>query len=155
MFSGVGKTPEEAKADMLFQMKFLKESAIEKSFSYPAFLDEEFEVVYKFDTESLLQYYAGVITPAALERLSGIHQKQLWNYLNGRSKPRKQQVEKIEKALHSLGAELTYCYSETLVGLIVTPLIQPYLNQPEHYNAFPLRNEQFLMHYKESFRKEG
>ena len=106
MFSGVGKSPDEAKADMLFQMKFFKETAIEKSFSYPAFLDEEFEVVYKFDTESLLQYYAGVITPAALERLSGIHQKQLWNYLHGRSKPRKQQIEKIEKALHNLGAEL-------------------------------------------------
>ena len=94
----------------------------------------------------------GVITPAALERLSGIHRKQLWNYLHGRSKPREQQ---IEKALHSLGAELTYCCSETLVGLIVTSLIQPYLNQPEHYNAFCRRNEQFLMHYKESFREEG
>ncbi|MCL4482938.1 MAG: helix-turn-helix domain-containing protein [Bacteroidetes bacterium] len=54
----------------------------------------------------MLQYDAGVITPAALERLSGIHQKQLWNYLHGRSKPRRQQVEKIEKALHSLGNEL-------------------------------------------------
>ena len=106
MFSGVGKSPEEAKADLLFQMNFFKETAIEKSFPYPAYLDEEFEVVYKFDTESLLQYYAGVIAPAALERLSGIHQKQLWNYLHGRSKPRKQQVEKIEKALHSLGSEL-------------------------------------------------
>jgi len=105
-FSGVGQSPEEAKSEMLFQMNFFKETAIEKGFSYPAFLDGEFEVVYKFDTESLLKYYSGVITPASLERLSGIHQKQLWNYLHGRSKPRKQQIEKIEKALHSLGAEL-------------------------------------------------
>lgn len=50
--------------------------------------------------------YAGIITPAALERLSGIHQKQLWNYMHGRSKPRKNQVQKIEKALHTLGLEL-------------------------------------------------
>jgi hypothetical protein len=106
MFSGVGKSPEEAKTDMLFQMNFYKETAIEKGFSYPYWLNEEFEVVYKFDTESLLQYYAGIITPSALERLSGIHQKQLWNYLHGRSKPRKQQVDKIEKALHDLGSEL-------------------------------------------------
>ena len=106
MFSGYGDTPEEAKEDMLFQMSFFKDTAIEMGFSYPAFLDKEFKVVYKFDTESLLQYYAGVITPAALERLSGIHQKQLWSYLHGHSKPRKKQVEKIEKALHSLGLEL-------------------------------------------------
>jgi hypothetical protein len=38
MFSGVGKSPEEAKADMLFQMNFFKEPAIEKSFPYPTFL---------------------------------------------------------------------------------------------------------------------
>ena len=106
MFSGVGKSPETAKADMLFQMNFFKETAIEKGFSYPKWLDDEFEVVYKFDTQSLLEYYAGVITPAALERLSGIHQKQLWNYMHGHSKPRKRQVEKIERALHSLGSEL-------------------------------------------------
>ena len=106
MFSGMGDTAEKAKADMMGLMKFCKETAIEDNRSYPDFLDEEFEVVYKFDTKSLLEYYAGVITPAALERLSGIHQKQLWGYLHGKSKPRKQQVEKIEKALHNLGAEL-------------------------------------------------
>jgi len=37
MFSGVGKSPEEAKADMIFQMNLFKQTAIEKSFSYPAF----------------------------------------------------------------------------------------------------------------------
>jgi predicted RNase H-like HicB family nuclease len=106
MFSGMGDTAEKAKADMMELMRFCKETALEVKRPYPDFLDEEFEVVYKFDTKSLLEYYAGVITPAALERLSGIHQKQLWGYLHGHSKPRKQQVEKIEKALHKLGNEL-------------------------------------------------
>lgn len=49
MFSGVGKTPEEAKDDMLFPMNFFKETAIENNFAYPIFLNEEFEVVYKFE----------------------------------------------------------------------------------------------------------
>lgn len=106
MFSGGGNKPNEAKADMLFQMNFYKKTAIEMSFSYPVFLDEEFEVVYTIDKESILKYYLGMITPATLERLTGIHQRQLFSYLHGCSKPRKQQVEKIEKALHSLGKEL-------------------------------------------------
>ncbi len=106
MFSGMGDTAEKAKADMIGLMKFCKETALEDNRSYPDFLNEDFEVVYKFDTESLLKYYAGVITPAALERLSGIHQKQLWNYMHGLSKPRRKQVEKIEKALHAFGSEL-------------------------------------------------
>jgi len=107
MFTGMGETPDLAKQNMLEQMSFYKETCIEDSHEYPTFLDQEFEIVYKFDTQSLLKYYSGVITPAALERLSGINRKQLWSYLHGRSKPRKTQVDKIEKALHNLGDELS------------------------------------------------
>jgi predicted RNase H-like HicB family nuclease len=106
MFSGMGETAEAAKADMSQQMSFFKKTAIEDGFSYPDFLDDDFEIVYKFDTESLLEYYSGILSLSGLEKITGIHQKQLWNYLHGKSKPRKAQVEKIEKGLHSLGSEL-------------------------------------------------
>lgn len=105
-YTGMGDTADTAKANMLDAIKFHKQVCMVEGFDYPDFLNEEFEVVYKFDTKSLLEYYAGVITPVALERLSGIHQKQLWGYLHGHAKPRKQQVEKIEKALHTLVNEL-------------------------------------------------
>jgi len=107
MFTGMGETPDLAKQNMLEQMSFYKEACTEDGHEYPTFLDQDFEIVYKFDTQSLLKYYSGVITPAALERLSGINRKQLWSYLHGRSKPRKTQVDKIEKALHNLGNELS------------------------------------------------
>lgn len=106
MFSGMGNTAEEAKLDMRQQMDFFKKAAIEDGFVYPGFLDEDFEIVYKFDTESLLQYYSGILSLSGLEKITGIHQKQLWNYLHRKSKPRKAQVEKIEKGLHALGSEL-------------------------------------------------
>lgn len=48
----------------------------------------------------------GVITSTALERLTGINKKQLWNYSHGVSKPRKAERDKIENALHFLGREL-------------------------------------------------
>ena len=106
MFSGMGDTAEAAKMDMRLQMDFFKKAAIEDNFSYPDFLDGDFEILYKFDTESLLEYYSGILSLSGLEKITGIHQKQLWNYLHGKSKPRKAQVEKIEKGLHSLGSEL-------------------------------------------------
>ncbi len=105
-FTGMGDTPEEAKNNLIEQMNFYREYCKDEGLEYPSFLDEDFEVVIKFDTESLLQYYAGVITPAALERLTGINRKQLWSYMHGHSKPRKAQVEKINSALHQLGEEL-------------------------------------------------
>jgi len=107
MFSGMGKTAEEAKLELRQQMDFFKNTAIEKSFPYPAFLNEDFEIVYKFDTGSLLEYYSGILSLSGLEKITGIHQKQLWNYLHKKSKPRKAQIEKIEKGLHTLGIELT------------------------------------------------
>lgn len=45
MFNGMGETAEAAKKDMLQQMKFYRKTAREEGFSYPDFLDKEFEVV--------------------------------------------------------------------------------------------------------------
>lgn len=106
MFSGMGDTAEAAKEDMKAAIRHFVDASREDGYQYPKWLDGEYEIVYKFDTQSLLQYYAGVITPAALGRLSGINPKQLWSYMHGKSKPREAQVKKIEAALHKLGNEL-------------------------------------------------
>jgi hypothetical protein len=53
-----------------------------------------------------LDYYKGIFTNAALERITGINQKQIQHYASGLKKPRPAQVKKIESALHNLGAEL-------------------------------------------------
>jgi len=106
MFTGMGITAEAAKIDMRQQMDFYKKTALEENFLYPDFLNEDFEIVFKFDTESLLEYYSGILSLSGLEKITGIHQKQLWNYLHKKSKPRKAQVKKIEKGLHALGSEL-------------------------------------------------
>ncbi len=106
MFSGMGDTLEEAKQDMMTGMDFYKRTCIEEGIEYPSFMDTEYEFVYEFDVQSFLQYYSGIITPAALGKISGINPKQIWSYMHGKSKPRRPQVEKIEAALHSLGSQL-------------------------------------------------
>lgn len=105
-FTGMGHTVEEAKQDMLEGMDLLKRTCIEDGTEYPAILDEDFDIDYKFDVQSFMEYYSGIITPTALGRISGINPKQMWNYMHGVSKPRKAQVDKIENALHKLGKEL-------------------------------------------------
>ena len=95
-----------AKQDMLEGMDLLKRTCIEDGTEYPAILDEDFDIDYKFDVQSFMEYYSGIITPTALGRISGINPKQIWNYMHGVSKPRKAQVDKIENALHKLGREL-------------------------------------------------
>ena len=105
IFSGMGDTAEAAKKDMEEQMKFYKQTAKEERFKYPEFLDGEFEVVYRWDCESLLALYSDILTLTGLGKRSGINHKQLWSYMHGNSKPRRAQLDKLENAIHELGRE--------------------------------------------------
>lgn len=101
---GGGNTVEEAKQSVIDAIRLLKE--YNSSENIPAILKTDYQIVYKFDTQSLLNYYKGVFTNAALERVTGINQKQLQHYASGLKKPRLIQKKKIQDALHELGSEL-------------------------------------------------
>jgi hypothetical protein len=107
MFSGMGDTPEAAKKDMINSMVFFSEVAKQNNYQYPAWIEGEIEIDCKYDVESLLTYYSGIITPTALSRLTGINAKQIWAYSHGKSKPRVEQLKKIQQGLHKLAAELS------------------------------------------------
>lgn len=101
---GGGETVAEAKQSVVDAIRILKQyNTAEK---IPEILKGEYDLVYKFDTVSLLNYYKGIITNAAWERMTGINQKQLQHYASGLKKPRQPQAKKIEQALHQLGKEM-------------------------------------------------
>lgn len=96
----------DLKKETIESIKFYIDCAKEDGDEYPAVFDTEFELVYKFDIESLLTFYEKVISRAALGRITGINERQLSHYACGRSKPRPEQAKKIVKALHELGQDL-------------------------------------------------
>jgi predicted RNase H-like HicB family nuclease len=105
--SGGGNTLEECKANILEGLKLMIENSSKSYCKAPQWLvDGEFEIEYRYDVQSLLIYYSNVFTKPALERLTGINQKQLHHYATGLKKPREPQRKKIESALHRLGSEL-------------------------------------------------
>jgi predicted RNase H-like HicB family nuclease len=101
---GGGDTAEEAKKSIVEAIKLLKEGNSEENI--PDILKGDYRLIYKFDTESLLAYYKGIFTNSALEKITGINQRQLQHYSSGLKKPRETQRKKIENALHKLGGEL-------------------------------------------------
>lgn len=101
---GGGETVAEAKQSILDAIRLFKQYNTAENI--PDILKYEYELVYKFDAVSLLNYYKGIITNAAWERMTGINQKQLQHYASGLKKPRPAQAKKIEHALHQLGKEL-------------------------------------------------
>ena len=101
-----GSTIEEIKTNLIDALDVFVETSREMGLEVPEKLKGDYEIRFTMDVKSLLTYYAGIFTKAGLERLTGINQKQLWHYAKGKSVPRRAQVERIENALHRLGAEL-------------------------------------------------
>ena len=90
-----GNTVQETKDSILEAIELYKKY----NDKIPVELQGNMDIEWVFDVQSFLQYYSGIFTKAALERITGINQKQLGHYASGIKKPRRAQVEKIEKAL--------------------------------------------------------
>lgn len=93
-----GETVQEVKNNILESIEIQKELG-----NIP---NEKYELSYKYDMESLLTYYKGILSNPAIEKITGINQKQIHHYASGLKKPRLEQRKKIEEGLHKLGKEL-------------------------------------------------
>lgn len=101
-----GSTIAEIKANLLDAVDDYIETCKENGMIIPEELLGEFNIEFSMDVKSLLNLYEKIFSKSGLERLSGINQKQLWHYANGKSVPRRAQALKLENALHRLGTEL-------------------------------------------------
>ena len=101
-----GQTPAELKKNIKEAIAFHIEGSLADGDYIPDVFLSDYELIYKFDTEGLLNYYKEIFTKPALQKLTGINEKQLHHYASGLRKPRKTQIVKIENALHELGREL-------------------------------------------------
>ena len=101
-----GDSVDEIKTSMYEAIEDYIQVCKEFDLEIPDQFKSEYELVFELDVCSLLKIYEGIFSKAGLEKLTGINQKQLWHYANGKSKPRQEQRLKIEKGLHRLGNEL-------------------------------------------------
>ncbi len=99
---GTGNTVAEAIEDFNNSYAGMKELYKRKN---RAFVEAVFS--FSYDLSSFLEYYSRIFTYSALERLTGVNQSQLSQYVQGYRKPSKKTTKKIEDALHRLGTELS------------------------------------------------
>lgn len=101
-----GDSIDEIKSAMCDAIADFIEVNEEYNLDTPEVFKGDYELYFELDVCSFLKIYEGIFSKAGLERLTGINQKQLWHYAQGKSKPRQAQRLKIEKGLHRLGSEL-------------------------------------------------
>jgi hypothetical protein len=98
---GEGKTVEEAKSDFLGCYEDVR-----NHFYTEGELFQECDFDFKYDIASFLSYYSNILTLPGLGKITGINQRQLEFYVEGRTRPRPETVKKIEHSLHALSTEL-------------------------------------------------
>jgi predicted RNase H-like HicB family nuclease len=101
-----GKTLSEIEKNMREAIKAHVELTQAYNETVPKVFLGKYDLVFKYDPSTLLSQFTGIFTKAALERITGINQRQLWHYASGEKKPRTKQKERIEQGLHKLGKEL-------------------------------------------------
>lgn len=98
-----GDTVKDVKDDLKSSIEIYKNNNKQA----PEVLLREYELIWQYDTASFLEYYSKIFSKAGLERITGINQKQLGHYASGLKKPRKPQIEKIDKAIRWLAEDLS------------------------------------------------
>ncbi len=99
-----GDSIEAVKADTYKAIEGIKRNLPEER--WPEQIKGEFEIEWKFDVQSFLEYYHGFMSLAGMEKLTGINQKQLSNYLNRRAVPRRKQTDRMIEGIHRFASEL-------------------------------------------------
>jgi hypothetical protein len=99
---GEGRTADEAVADFLGCYNDMKASFAKDS---QEFKESQFE--FHYDTASFLSSYSHILSLAGLSRLTGLNQGLLSHYINGRKKPTKKTVKKIEDSIREFGKQLS------------------------------------------------
>ena len=100
---GAGDTVQEAKENVLKGLELYKKTTKK----LPDILREDYEIVFKFDVMSFLKYYSNALSLSGLQTITGINQRQLSHYVNGRKRPTQKTVEKIEHSVHAFAKEIS------------------------------------------------
>jgi len=99
---GEGDTVEATKQSLINGLNLF----IKHNKNLPSLLLKEFELEYHLDVLSFLDYYSKIFSKPALEKITGINQKQWFHYVAGRSKPTKKTIQKIDTAFRHFAHEI-------------------------------------------------
>ena len=102
----VGNDVKEIEKNMKEAVELYLDSCNEMNIAPVEILQGEVTLKFKIDAATFINYYSSIFTKAALSRITGINERQLWHYAAGVHKPRKQQLEKIQKGINALTEEL-------------------------------------------------
>ncbi|NCA84966.1 MAG: XRE family transcriptional regulator [Clostridia bacterium] len=102
------RTLEGVKNAFKESFEFHVDSSLADGDKLPDYIaDRTYELDFELQVSALLHKLDGIVTRAALARVTGIDQRQLGHYIQGIREPRPKTRDKIIFGIHQLGKELT------------------------------------------------
>ncbi|MES2629732.1 MAG: type II toxin-antitoxin system HicB family antitoxin, partial [Bacteroidota bacterium] len=92
-----GRSRDELVKNISEAINWHVKSSLEDDDPLPDAVKGEYSIAYHFSIEAILNYYKGIFTNPALEKITGVNQKQLHHYITGLKKPRPALLRKIEE----------------------------------------------------------
>ena len=100
------KTLEGVKQAYIKALEFHLEGLHTDGDEIPAVIQGKYRLDFFLNVRALLHYFEGILTRAALSRVTGINERQLGHYITGHRKPRPEQRKKIVEGIHRIGKEI-------------------------------------------------
>ncbi len=99
------KTLEGIKQEMKDALAFSKQVYIDEKEPLPDCLQGDYRLDFQLQVSALLHSLDGILTRAALARVTGINEKQLGHYMSGHRKPRADKRRRIIEGIHQIGEQ--------------------------------------------------
>ena len=95
----VGNDVKEIEKNMKEAVELYLESCKEMNIAPVEILQGEFTLKFKIDAATFINYYSSIFTKAALSRITGINERQLWHYAAGVHNPVNSSWRRFRKVL--------------------------------------------------------
>ena len=102
----IGDTIEDIEKNIREAINLYLETCKDENIDPGKVFEGEYELKFQLDAPTFINYYSNIFTKAALSRVTGINERQLWRYAAGKNVPRKEQLEKFQKGINKLTREL-------------------------------------------------
>ncbi len=101
-----GRTLEEVKRNMEEALQFHLDGMREDGLAIPDALTPPWEFEWRLTTRALLHYTEGLVSRAAIAKITGINQQQLSHYASGYRKPRPAMSLRIRDGVRKIAQAL-------------------------------------------------
>lgn len=104
--ASVGDTFSEIRENVQQALELYLETSRQYGDSLPEMFSEEYQLEFKFDIQTFMQWLSKVMSQKGLSEIAGMNESLILQYAHGVKNPGPKQLKRMETALHRFADDL-------------------------------------------------